>query len=79
MIDPNDLPALWAAVRKHPDTIALVAWTVDDIRNECVWRGIDFDSVDVNKFDLSGWEDQAVEDGWEYIINVLYEYEGEVA
>ena len=78
MIDPTDIHALFAAIVRHPNYLGGVIWLVQDVRDECECRGIDFDSVDLMKIDFSGWEGMAISDGWPVITDVLYEYEGEV-
>lgn len=74
MIDSNDFDALFDAFVRHPNYLSGVVWTVQDVRDECEFQGIDFDKVDLSKFDFRGWESVATEDGWPVITEELGNY-----
>lgn len=64
MIDPNNLDDIMAALHRHPEYIAGVIFTMEDVFAEADYMDIDRANIKPEAFDLRGWEGMATEDGF---------------
>jgi hypothetical protein len=71
----RDINDIFRELQQHPDYIGGVIWTVEDLKHHIDLWYVSLhnphDASDIAKFaefiDMDGWEDVAIEDGWEVI------------
>lgn len=76
----DDIYTLWRTITLHPDYIAGVLWTADDILHVASEEKANAGELAI-RLDLGSWEDVASEDGYNEITRVARElvYESESA
>lgn len=74
----RNIDVIFRELQEHPEYIAGVIWTTEDLMHTMILQRHDDDTKtepsdeNIAKFashlDMNGWEDVAIQDGWDVIV-----------
>lgn len=75
----RNIDVIFRELQQHPEYIGGVIWTTEDLMHTLLLQEVNAGSENVATFakfvDMNGWEDVAIQDGWEVLTsqcNALY-------